>query len=141
MITKTTANKWIDKNRLIRSDESRKKQNMSICDTCGTEISKSHYRIPAELKEVDRTKFVHMECCSAEEIKRSLLSYAENQIRLYQDVVDLIKDTNMHKIRNFETKYGVYEEILQGVNPDHDLYTSALISGLKRRISTAQHSS
>jgi hypothetical protein len=114
---------------------------MSVCDTCGTEISKSHYHIPAELKEENRIKFVHMECCSAEEIKRNLLSYAENQIRLYQDIVDLIKDTNMHKIRNFETKYGVYEEILQGVNPDHDLYISALISDLKRRISTAQYSS
>ena len=108
---------------------------MSICDICGNTISKSHYHIPAELKEVNRTKFVHMECCSAEEIKRSLLSYAENQIRLYQDILDLIKDTNMHKIRNFETKYGMYEEILLGVNPDRDVYTSALVSELKRRIS------
>lgn len=132
MISKATTN-----NRLNRSDES-KNDNMSVCDTCGTEISKSHYHIPAELKEVDKVKFVHMECCSADEIKRNLLSYAENQIRLYQDIVDLIKDTNMHKIRNFETKYGVYEEILQGVNPDHDLYTSALISDLKRRINTVQ---
>jgi hypothetical protein len=50
------------------------------------------------------------------------------------------KYTSMHKIRNFETKYGVYEEILQGVNPNRDVYTSALVSELKRRISTIQRS-
>jgi hypothetical protein len=112
---------------------------MSVCDICGNEISKSHYHLPAEIKEVNKIKFVHMECCSAEEIKRNLLSYAENQIRLYQYVVDLIKDTNMHKIRDFETKYGTYEEISQGVNPDRDIYTSALISELKSRISSVKY--
>jgi len=36
-------NEWNDKNRLNRSDEA-KNHNMSVCgDTCGTEISKSHY--------------------------------------------------------------------------------------------------
>jgi hypothetical protein len=86
---------------------------MSVCDICGNEISKSHYHLPAEIKEVNKIKFVHMQCCSAEEIKRNLLSYAENQIRLYQDIIDVIYDTNMQNIRDFETKYGTYEDFAE----------------------------
>jgi hypothetical protein len=50
-----------------------------------------------------------MECCSAEEIKKNLLSYAQNQIRFYHDITDLVNDTNIKNIKDFEMKYGNYE--------------------------------
>ena len=109
---------------------------MSICEICGNQMTSSHYHLAAEIKEANKIKFAHMECCSAEDIKQNLLSYAENQIRLYQDVIDLVKDTSLEKINDFEMKYGTYEEISQGIQIDRDLSTSALISELKRRINT-----
>ena len=45
-------------------------QSISVCDICGNEMSSSHYHLPAEIKEANKIKFVHMECCSADEIKK-----------------------------------------------------------------------
>lgn len=104
-----------------------------MCDICGKEISTSHYYLPAEIKEANRIKFVHMECCSAQEIKKNLLSYAQNQMKFYHDIIDLVTDTNVKKIRDFEMKYGKYEEIVQGFDLDRDMYIAGLISELKKR--------
>ena len=108
-------------------------QNIFVCDICGNEMSSSHYHIPAEMKEANEIKFVHMECCSAEEIKKHLLSYSQNQIRFYHDIIDLVSDTNMKNIKDFEMKYGDYEEVSQGIRIDRDIYIASLISELKKR--------
>jgi len=108
-------------------------QSISVCDICGNEMSSSHYHLPAEIKEANKIKFVHMECCSADEIKKNLLSYAQNQIRFYHDIIDLVNDTNTKKIKDFETKYGIYEEVSQGIPIDRDTYIAGLISELKKR--------
>lgn len=73
-----------------------------------------------------------MECCSAHEIKKNLLTYAQNQIKYYQDIIDLIKNTDMKKIRDFEMKYGMYEEVSQGIPIDRETYVAGLISELKK---------
>jgi len=108
-------------------------QNMFVCDICGSDMSSSHYHIPAEMKEANEIMFVHMECCSAEEIKKNLLSYAQNQIRFYHDIIDLVNDTNIKNIKDFEMKYGDYEEVSQGIRIDRDAYIASLISELKKR--------
>ena len=112
---------------------------MCLCDTCGKEMSTSHYHLPAEVKEANRIKFVHIECCSAQEIKKNLLSYAQNQMNFYQDIIDLVIDTNVKKIRDFEMKYGTYEEIMQGVDLDRDMYIAGLISELKKSTQCPGH--
>jgi hypothetical protein len=93
-----------------------------------------YYYLAAEIKESNKIKFIHMECCSAESIKRNLLSYAENQINFYQDIIHLVNDTSLEEINNIETKYGTYGEISQGIQIDRDRYVSALISELKGKI-------
>ncbi|MFQ5920432.1 MAG: hypothetical protein ACE5JV_00245 [Nitrososphaerales archaeon] len=107
---------------------------MSTCDVCGNKIVDSNYHIPAELRDENRIKFVHFECCSVDDIKRNLILCAQDQIRLYQDVVDLLKNTSPEKIREFETRYGTYEEMSQGSHIDHQIMISALISELKRKL-------
>jgi hypothetical protein len=106
---------------------------MSVCDICGNAMSTSHYHLPAEIKEPNKKNFVHMECCSAQEVIKNLLTYAQNQIRYYQDIIELVKDTDFKNIRNFEMKYGSYEEVCQGVPIDRDTYLAGLISELKKR--------
>ena len=108
-------------------------QNMFVCDICSNSMSTSRYHLPAEIKEPNKINFVHMECCSAHEIKKNLLTYAQNQIKYYQDIIDLIKNTDMKKIRDFEMKYGDYEEVSQGIRIDRDTYIASLISELKKR--------
>lgn len=100
---------------------------------CGDAMSTSHYHLPAQIKELNKVNFVHMECCSAQEIKKNLLTYAQNQIRYYQDIIDLVKDSDMKKIRDFEMKYGMYEEVSQGIPIDRETYVAGLISELKKR--------
>jgi hypothetical protein len=106
---------------------------MSVCDICSNSMSTSRYHLPAEIKESNRVNFVHMECCSAQEIKKNLMSYAQNQIKYYQDIIDLIKNTDMNKIRDFEMKYGMYEEVSQGIPIDRETYVAGMISELKKR--------
>ena len=65
--------------------------------------------------------------------KKNLLTYAENQIKYYQDIIDLVKNTDMNKIRDFEMKYGMYEEVSQGIPIDRETYVAGLISELKKR--------
>jgi hypothetical protein len=38
----------------------------------------------------------------------------------------------MKKIKDFETKYGMYEEVSQGILIDRDTYIAGLISELKK---------
>jgi hypothetical protein len=61
------------------------------------------------------------------------LTYAQNQIRYYQDIIDLVKNTDMKKIRDFEMKYGMYEKVSQGIPIDRETYVAGLISELKKR--------
>lgn len=114
---------------------------MLMCDICGREISSrtSHYQLPAEIRGKDgKIKFVHMECCSTEEIKKNLMLYAQNQIDLYRDVMELARNTNLSEIEKYEKKYGCYEEILEGIQTDRDLMVSAMISELRNKFEQHQ---
>jgi|SRR3954451_24819882 hypothetical protein len=87
---------------------------------------------------VEKSKMAHIECCSHEQIKQILLSQAEDQIRFYKDIIDLIKEEKdsksfLNKINNFEQKYGYFDEIRQGTSIDRDIFTYALIAELKRK--------
>src|SRR6476660_3893605 len=60
----------------------------------------------------EKSKIAHIECCSHEQIKQILLSQAEDQIRFYKDIIDLIKEEKgkdgksfLNKINNFEQEY------------------------------------
>jgi hypothetical protein len=84
---------------------------------------------------------VHIECCSYEQIKQILLSLAEDQIKFYKDIIDLIKEEKeeynksfSNELINFEQKYGSFDEIRQGTGVDRDIFTYALIAELKRKI-------
>src|ERR687889_493479 len=61
----------------------------------------------------EKCNMAHIECCSLEQIKQILLTQAEDQIRFYKDIIDLIKEQKRednkpfsNKIINFEQKYG-----------------------------------
>jgi len=87
---------------------------------------------------VEKSKMAHIECCSHDQIKQILLSQAEDQIRFYKDIIDLIKEEKdsksfLNKINNFEQKYGYFDEIRQGTSIDRDIFTYALIAELKRK--------
>jgi transcription elongation factor Elf1 len=88
----------------------------------------------------EKSKMAHIECCSHEQIKQILLSQAEDQIRFYKDIIDLIKEEKgkdgksfLNKINNFEQKYCSFDEIRQGTSIDRDVFTYALIAELKRK--------
>ena len=88
----------------------------------------------------EKSKMAHIECCSHEQIKQILLSQAEDQIRFYKDIIDLIKEEKgkdgksfLNKINNFEQEYCSFDEIIQGTSIDRDVFTYALIAELKRK--------
>lgn len=97
-------------------------------------MENSHYHIPAEIRDRSKIRFAHMECCSVEEIKQNIIEHAQKQINIFQDLVELVNNLSTEKIKDFETKYGTYEEIRQGAYIDRDVTIAALISELKRKV-------
>jgi transcription elongation factor Elf1 len=88
----------------------------------------------------EKCNMAHIECCSSEQIKQILLTQAEDQIRFYKDIIDLIKEQKIednksfsNKFINFEQKYGSFDEISQGTSIDRDIFTYALIEELNRK--------
>ena len=88
----------------------------------------------------EKCNMAHIECCSLEQIKQILSTQAEDQIRFYKDIIDLIKEKKRednkplaNKFINFEQKYGSFDEISQGTSTDRDIFTYALIQELKRK--------
>ena len=107
---------------------------MSTCEICSNIITDSNYHLPAEIKDRNKVKFAHMECCSIEELKRILSTSAQSQIKLYQDTIELVSNISLEKIRDFEMKYGTYAEINQGPHIDHCVMISALVSELRMKL-------
>ena len=139
-----------------------------ICDICNKSTGSLYSKLIAEIREKkknvnddniatfspfssssstnaiesleEKSKIAHIECCSQEQIKQILLSQAEDQIRFYKDIIDLIKEGQgkdnksfLNKLNNFEQKYGYFDEIRQGTSIDRDIFTYALIAELKRK--------
>lgn len=123
-----------------------------ICDICHKSTNSLYSQLVAEIAEKkykqdatalgEKRKMAHIECCSSEQIKQILLSQAEDQIRFYSDIIDLIKEEGkennksnkdlLNKVDIFEQKYGSFDEMRQGVSIDHNLLAYALIAELKR---------
>ena len=105
---------------------------------------KSDTDYPTSTKDIGSRQIAHIECCSVRQITQILISQAQEQIRLYQDVAILIKsmyDSDNYddirlreRISEFETKYGSFDELRQGNTIDQNLLTSALISELKKKL-------
>lgn len=138
-----------------------------ICDICHKSTGSSYSKLIAEIREKknsdenkdntgatlppssntiksleEKSKMAHLECCSPEQIKHILLSQAEDQIKFYKNIIDLIKEEKgkendinyfLNKLYNFEQKYGSLDEIRQGTSIDRDLFIYALIEELKRK--------
>ncbi len=121
--------------------EKKKSKNDDNITTSSYSSSSSSSNAIESLKE--KSKIAHIECCSHEQIKQILLSQAEDQIRFYKDIIDLIKEEKgkdnksfLNKLNNFEQKYGSFDEIRQGTSIDRDIFTYALIAELKRKSQT-----
>src|ERR1700750_2873515 len=52
----------------------------------------------------EKSKMAHIECCSHEQIKQILSSQAEDQIRFYKDIIDLIKEEKGKDGKSFLNK-------------------------------------
>jgi transcription elongation factor Elf1 len=133
-----------------------------ICDICHKSTGSLYSKLIVEIREMkksanddnivtlsqsnaiedleEKSKIAHIECCSHEQIKQILLFQAEDQIRFYKDIIDLMKEGKgkdnkyfLNKLNNFEQKYGYFDEIRQGTSIDRDIFTFALIAELKRK--------
>src|SRR4051812_2349870 len=92
--------------KLIAEIREKKKK---VNDDSIVTFSPSSYNTIESLEE--KSKMAHIECCSYEQLKQILLSQAEDQIRFYKDIIDLIKEGKekdnksfLNKLNNFEQK-------------------------------------
>jgi transcription elongation factor Elf1 len=105
--------------------------DLCICEICGR---KNSSQLMAEIRDPEEIKFAHMECCSIEQLKQCLLLESESQLKFYQDAIDLVDNLDQNRVRDFETKYGTFDELSQYQPIDRELIISALISELKKRM-------
>lgn len=143
-----------------------------ICDICHKSTGSLYSELIAEIREKndnkennghaidtltssslgEKSKMAHIECCSIDQIKKMLLSQADDQIMFYKDILDMVNGVTRkeegekreedkqdvdksisNKMSNFEQKYGSFNEARQGTRIDHNLLSYALIAELKRR--------
>lgn len=66
-----------------------------------------HYYLPAEIKETNKIKFVHMECCSDEEIK--IIFSCRQKIKSGCITMSWMwsENTTIVKIKDLEMKYDI----------------------------------
>jgi hypothetical protein len=103
--------------------------DICICEICGR---KTRSELMAEIKDIEEIRFAHMGCCSTEQLKQCILSESENQLKFYQDAINLANNPDQNRIRDFEIKYGTLDELSQYSPLDRELMISALVSELKK---------
>ena len=63
-----------------------------------------------------------------------LLSESENQLKFYQDAINLANSLDKNRLKDFETKYGTFDELSQSGPIDRELMISAVVYELKKRL-------
>lgn len=106
----------------------------SPCIICGREMSLSEIRSVLLRRDI-KTGYAHVGCATVEELKQCILEIAKRERQFYDDLMKIAPELNNSDIKNFELKYGTFEESLDYASTDSQLIISALLRELKERAS------
>lgn len=85
------------------------------------------------LNKNNQMGFAHLHCATTEELKHCILEIAKREKSFYDDLMKVASDFEIDKIREFERKYGDFDEAMDYTPSDPQLMVAALLHELKKK--------
>jgi hypothetical protein len=104
----------------------------TICIICGKELSLSEMK-SVLLKRGDCTRFVHITCATTDELKKCIIEIARQEKEYYEDLMKISPEFKEESIRQFEEKYGTFNELSDYAPSDSEILIAALLNELQKR--------
>ena len=107
-------------------------EDFATCIICGKELSLSEIK-SVLLKKGDCTRFVHITCAMSEELKKCIIDIATQEKEYYEDLMKISPEFKEESIRQFEEKYGTFNELSDYAPSDSEILIAALLHQLQKR--------
>jgi hypothetical protein len=107
-------------------------RDSATCIICGNELSLSEIK-SVLLKKGDCTVFVHMTCATSDELKKCVIEIAREEKEYYEDLMKISPEFKEESIRQFEEKYGTFNELSDYAPSDSEILIAALLHELQKR--------
>jgi hypothetical protein len=104
----------------------------ATCIICGKEVSLSEMK-SVLLKKGDCTGFVHIACATSDELKKSIIEIAGQEKEYCEDLMKISPEFEVESIRQFEEKYGTFNELSDYAPSDPEILIAALLHELQKR--------
>jgi hypothetical protein len=104
----------------------------ATCIICGNELSLSEMK-SVLLKKDDCTRFVHITCATSDELKKCIIDIATQEKEYYEDLMKISPEFKVESIRQFEEKYGTFNELSDYAPSDSEILIAALLHELQKR--------
>ena len=104
----------------------------ATCIICGKEVSLSEMK-SVLLKKGDCTIFVHITCATSDELKKCIIDIAREEKEYYEDLIKISPEFKVESIRQFEEKYGTFDELSDYAPSDSEILIAGLLHELQRR--------
>lgn len=107
-------------------------RDSATCIICGNELSLSQMK-SVLLKKGDRTGFAHITCATSDELKKCIIEIAIQEKEYYEDLMKISPEFKEESIRQFEEKYGTFNELSDYTPSDSEILIAALLHQLQKR--------
>ena len=104
----------------------------ATCIICGKELSLSEMK-SVLVKKGDCSQFIHMTCATNDELKKCIIEIAIQEKEYYEDLMKITPDFKVGSIRQFEEKYGTFNELSDYTPSDSEIVIAALLHELQKR--------
>jgi len=84
-------------------------------------------------KKHDRTGFAHIACTETDELKKCIIEIARQEKEYYEDLMKISPEFKEESIRQFEEKYGTFNEVSDYAPSDSEILIIALLHELQKR--------
>jgi hypothetical protein len=106
--------------------------NSVLCIICGNEVSLSEMK-SVLLRKGDLTGFAHIACATSDELKQCIVELARRGKEYYDDLVKIAPEFKEEAVKQFEEKYGTFDEISDYAPSDSEISISALLHELQKK--------
>ena len=107
-------------------------RDSATCIICGNELSLSQMK-SVLLKKGERIGFAHITCATSDELKKCIIEIAIQEKEYYEDLMKISPEFKVESIRQFEEKYGTFNELSDYAPSDSEILIAALLHELQKR--------
>jgi hypothetical protein len=108
-------------------------RNSATCIICGNELSLSEMTSVLLKKGGECTGFAHITCATSDELKNCIIEIARQEKEYYEDLMKISPQFKEDSIRQFEEKYGTFNELSDYAPSDSEILIAALLHELQKR--------